>query len=117
MQCFDAVGWAARRTACKKLRVLGSWHGYLTGARCRLAYGPADATATHYLLLQFNPDWFYLSGTGSPGVALAMHRSLQWFIHLRAHGLDREMSTPPTLSCGVQPIYLTFTFSGLSTTA
>jgi len=22
---------------------------YLSGARCRLAYGPADATATHYL--------------------------------------------------------------------
>jgi len=33
----------------------------------RLAHGPADATATHYLLLQYNPDWFYLSGTGSPG--------------------------------------------------
>jgi len=28
---------------------------------------PADATATHCLLLQYNPDWFYLSGTGSPG--------------------------------------------------
>jgi len=25
---------------------------YLSGARCRLAYGPADATATHCLLLQ-----------------------------------------------------------------
>jgi len=36
-------------------------------ARCRLAYGPADATATHCLLLQENPDWFCLSGTGSPG--------------------------------------------------
>jgi len=22
---------------------------------------------THCLLLQLNPDWFYLSGTGSPG--------------------------------------------------
>ena len=31
------------------------------------AYGTADATATHCLLLQLNPDWFYLSGTGSPG--------------------------------------------------
>jgi len=30
-------------------------------------YGPADATATHCLLLQYNPDWFYFSGTGSPG--------------------------------------------------
>ena len=32
--------------ACKKL-VVGCWRGYLSGARCRLAYGPADATATH----------------------------------------------------------------------
>jgi len=35
-------------------------------------------------------------------VALALRHRLQWFIHLRrAPGLDREMSTPPTLSCGV----------------
>jgi len=27
--------------------VVGCWCGYLSGARCRLAYGPADATATH----------------------------------------------------------------------
>ena len=32
--------------------VVGCWRGYLRGARCRLAYGPADATATHCLLLQ-----------------------------------------------------------------
>jgi len=25
------------------------WHGYLSGAGCRLAYGPANATATHCL--------------------------------------------------------------------
>ena len=30
--------------------VVGCWHGYLSGARCRLAYGPADATATNCLL-------------------------------------------------------------------
>jgi len=35
--------------ACKKLVY---WHGYLSGVRCRLAYGPTDATATHCLLLQ-----------------------------------------------------------------
>ena len=35
-----------------KNRVVGCWHGYLSGARCRLAYGPADATVTHCLLLQ-----------------------------------------------------------------
>ena len=37
--------------ACKK-RVVGCWRGCLSGARCRLAYGPDDATATHCLLLQ-----------------------------------------------------------------
>jgi len=36
----------------KKNWVVGYWHGYQSGARCRLAYGPADATATHCLLLQ-----------------------------------------------------------------
>jgi len=42
--------------------VVGCWRGYLSGARCRLAYyGPADATATHCLLLQQNPGWI---GTG-----------------------------------------------------
>jgi len=50
-----------------KNRVVGCWRGYLSGARCRLAYGPTEATATHCLLLQLNPDRFYLSGTGSPG--------------------------------------------------
>ena len=35
-----------------KKRVMGCWHGYLSGTTCTLAYGPADATATHYLLLQ-----------------------------------------------------------------
>ena len=32
--------------------VVGCWHGYLSGVRCRLAYDPADATDTHCLLLQ-----------------------------------------------------------------
>jgi len=31
--------------------VVGCWHGCLSGAQCRFAYGPADATATHCLLL------------------------------------------------------------------
>jgi len=46
-------------------------------------------------------------GNSRSGVALAMRHRLQWFIQLRAHGLDREMSTPPMLSRGVWPIYLT----------
>jgi len=46
----------------------------VSGSRCRFAYGPADATATDYVLT-VNPDWFYLPGftflvpahPGSPG--------------------------------------------------
>jgi len=52
------VGWQEGHLACKKPWVVGCWHGYLSGPRCRLAYGPADAMATRCLLLQKNPDWF-----------------------------------------------------------
>jgi len=45
------VGRQEGHPACKKLSG-GCWLGYLSGARCRLAYGPADSTATHCLLLQ-----------------------------------------------------------------
>jgi len=45
------VGWQEGHLA-RKNSVVGCWHGYLSGARCRFAYGPADTTATHYLLLQ-----------------------------------------------------------------
>jgi len=45
------VGRQEGHPVCKN-RVAGCWRGYLSGARCRLAYGPADATATHCLLLQ-----------------------------------------------------------------
>ena len=37
--------------ACKNW-VVRCWRGYLSRARCRVAYGAADATATHCLLLQ-----------------------------------------------------------------
>jgi len=42
------VGRQEGHPACKKLSG-GCWCGYLSGARCRLAYGPADTTATHCL--------------------------------------------------------------------
>jgi len=77
IQCFSGqcafsaltllVGRQEGHSACKKNWAVVCWHGYLPAARCRLAYGPANATATHCLLLQKNPDWFYFSGTGSPG--------------------------------------------------
>ena len=52
LQCFDAVGWWQEgHPACKKpsggvLAWLSVW------SEVRLAYGPADATVTHCLLLQ-----------------------------------------------------------------
>ena len=44
------VGWQEGHPACKKLS--GGMLARLSGARCRLAYGPADVTATHCLMLQ-----------------------------------------------------------------
>jgi len=45
------VGWQEGHPACKNW-VMGCWHDYLTQARCRFAYSPADPNATHSLLLQ-----------------------------------------------------------------
>ena len=45
------VGRQEGHPACKNW-VVRCWCGYLSRARCRLAYNPADATATHCLLLQ-----------------------------------------------------------------
>ena len=46
--------WLGGRNGIRPVKnwVVGCWRGYLSGARCRLAYVPADATATHCLLLQ-----------------------------------------------------------------
>ena len=53
---FPSVLWRCWLGGTKGIRpvknwVVGCWHGYLAGARCRLAYGPVDATATHCMLL------------------------------------------------------------------
>jgi len=44
------VAWQEGHPTCKKLEWWGAGM-VISGARCRLAYGPADATATHCLLL------------------------------------------------------------------
>jgi len=56
--------------------VVGCWRGYLSGARCRLAYGPDDATSTHCLLLQYNPDWFTFLVPAHPGIP--GQRAIKW---------------------------------------
>ena len=53
-----------------KNRVVGCWHGYLWGARCRLAYGPANATATHcpcFSKIQIGFTFLVPAHLGSPG--------------------------------------------------
>jgi len=64
--------WLGGRRGIRPVKnwVVGCWRGYLSGARCRLACGPADATASHCLLLHLNPDWFCLLASAhlsSPG--------------------------------------------------
>ena len=46
--------WLGSRRGMRPVKnwVVGCWRGYLSGASCRLAQGPADATATQCLLLQ-----------------------------------------------------------------
>jgi len=55
------VGRQEGHPACKKLsgEVVLAWSS--VWSEVQTCTCPADATATHY------PDWFYLSGTGSPG--------------------------------------------------
>jgi len=67
--------WSGGRKGIRPVKnwAVGCWSGYLSGVRCRLAYVPVDATATHCLLLQWNQDWFYgftflvPAHLGSPG--------------------------------------------------
>ena len=47
-----SVLWCCWLGDRKGIRPVRCWCGCLSGARCILAYGPADATATHCLLLQ-----------------------------------------------------------------
>ena len=46
--------WLSGRKGIRPVKnwLVGCWHGYLSRARWRLAYGPAYATATRCLLLQ-----------------------------------------------------------------
>jgi len=47
--------------------VVGCWHGYLSGARFRLAYGPADATAFCFSKIQIGFTFVVPAHPGSPG--------------------------------------------------
>jgi len=67
LQCFDTVGWVAgRASGMQKTWVMGSWHGYLSGARCRLAYGPANATGFCFSKILFGFTFLIPAHLDSP---------------------------------------------------
>ena len=90
--------------------VVGCWCSYLSGARCRLAYGPADATATHCLLLQWNPDGFTFlvpAHPGSPGQR-AIKRVCVCLLYNRHHTAGVKCSwTMPIASWSFSSLYCT----------
>ena len=49
---FPLTNFSAITRWCNLAAVLGCWRGYLSGARCRLAYSRSDFTATYCPLLQ-----------------------------------------------------------------
>jgi len=59
--------WLGGRKGIRSVKnwVVRCWRGYLSGARCRLAYGPADATATQSLASVKSrlvlPFWYWLT--------------------------------------------------------
>ena len=71
LHCVPSVLWRCWLVGRKgiqpvKNRVVGCWCGCLSGARCILAYRPADATATHCLFASVKsrlvlPFWFRLT--------------------------------------------------------
>ena len=71
LQCFDAVGWAAgRASGLEKNRVVGCWHGYLSGARCRLHMAqlmPLPVTFSCFSKIEIGFTFLVPAHLGSPG--------------------------------------------------
>ena len=70
--------WLGGRKGIRPVKnwVVGCWRGYLSGVRCRLAYGPADATATHVSRsskIQIGCTFLVPAHLGSPG-----KRAVKW---------------------------------------
>ena len=73
--------WLGGRKGIRPVKnwVVRCWHGYLSGARCRLAYGPADATVSCFSKIQIGFAFLVPAHPGSPGqravkrVCVCMH--------------------------------------------
>ena len=60
--------WLGSRKGIRPVKnwVVGWWRGYLSGARCRLAYGPADATVSCFSDIQIGFTFLVSTQPGSP---------------------------------------------------
>jgi len=76
--------------------------------RATLSAAGRTPTETTTILSTVNREPTVTSASSNAQVAFLVFFSdfCSRFIHLLVYGLDREMSTQPTLSCGVWPIYL-----------
>jgi len=76
--------------------------------RATLSSAGRTPTETTTILSTVNREPTVTSASSNAQVAFLVFFSdfRSRFIHLLVYGLDREMSTQPTLSCGVWPIYL-----------
>ena len=61
--------WLGGRKGIRPVKtwVVGCWCGYLSGSRCRLAYGPADATVSCFSKIQIGFTFLVPAHLGSPG--------------------------------------------------
>jgi len=67
---MQLVGRQEGHPVCKKLSggLVGCWHGYLSGAMCRLAYCPANPlTVSCFSKIQLGYTFLVLAQPGSPG--------------------------------------------------
>jgi len=67
LQCFDAVGWAAGRASGLKKLSDGVLAWSSVWGEVQICIWPSWCHCHSPALAAVNPDWFYLSGTGSPG--------------------------------------------------
>jgi len=81
--------------------VVGFWHGYLSGARCRFAYGPADVTATHYLFL-VGFTFQEPAHPRSPGHGPGDCKMIVVVVVVVVDGTDRSPESPRRLRPGQQ---------------
>jgi len=82
------------------------WRGCMSEARCRFAYSQADAAATHCLLLQFLPSWFYLSvpaHLGSPGQNPKSRKTVEVVVVVVVAVLHSSLSDPSPVGRSVPP--------------